>query len=85
MTHFRFLYKQTAIMNAHSQTDELDFSANIEVIAEDNEHICGVKLSQKQTVITVGLIVIIILIVLVAFNIIEAKEIRDILRFVKGE
>lgn len=72
-------------MNAHSQTDELDFSANIEVIAEDNEHICGVNLSQKQTVIAVGLIVIIILIVLVAFNIIEAKEIRDILRFVKGE
>lgn len=65
--------------------DQVDFSTNVEVITDENERLCRVNISQKETIVIISAIVICILVVLVAANFIEASEIGEILSVLKGE
>lgn len=65
--------------------DQVDFSTNVEVITAENERLCRVNFSQKETFVIVGVIVIFILVILVAANFLEASEIREVLSVLKSE
>ena len=65
--------------------DRVDFSTNVEVITDENERLCRVNISQKETVVIIGVIVICILVVLVAANFVEASELKEVLSVLKGE
>ena len=58
--------------------DLTDFSTNVEVINDDNERICKVNCSERQTIIILGIMVIILLVLLVAAGFFETQEIRKI-------
>lgn len=66
-------------------TDSVDFSTNIEVITDENERLCRVNITQKETLVIISIIVICILVVLVAANFIEASDIKELLSVLKGE
>lgn len=65
--------------------DRVDFSTNVEVITDENERLCRVNITQKETLVILGVIVICILVVLVAANFIEASDIKELLSVLKGE
>lgn len=65
--------------------DQVDFSTNVEVITDENERLCRVNITQKETLVILGVIVICILVVLVAANFIEASDIKELLSVLKGE
>lgn len=65
--------------------DQVDFSTNVEVITDENERLCRVNISQKETLVILGVIVICILVVLVAANFIEASDLKEVLSVLKGE
>lgn len=65
--------------------DQVDFSTNVEVITAENERLCHVNITQKETIVIIGVFVICILVVLVAANFLESSEIREILSVIKSE